>query len=76
MQQTTIRISKSTQVEDQLTFSEWCKTYNVGSRIPKISRDCDMYKSKDYNFDKLAVMIKNKNKTPNLYDRILKAITA
>ena len=74
MQQTTIRISKSTQVEDPISFSQWCKTYNVGRRVPKIGKDCDMYRSKDYDFNKLVAIIKNKK--PSLYDRILKAITA
>jgi len=73
MQQTTIRISKSTPVENQLTFNEWCKTYSVGSRIPKTSGHCDMYKRKDYDFNKLVAMIKNEK--PRLYDRILKIIT-
>lgn len=76
MQETTIKIMKTTNVENPLTYSKWCKKYKVGSRVPKTSRYCDMYKSKDYDFNKLASIIKNGNKKLSLYDRVLKAITA
>lgn len=73
MQETTIKIMKTVNVENPISYTKWCKKYKVGSRVPKISKDCDMYKSKDYDFNKLVAMIKNEK--PNLYDRILKIIT-
>lgn len=76
MQQTTLRILKTTEVEKPMTYTQWCKKYKVGSRVPKTQNNCDMYTSGDYNFDKLVTMIKNQNKNPSVYDRILKAITA
>lgn len=76
MQELTIKIMKTTDVESPIPYTKWCKKYKVGSRVPKISGHCDMYKSKDYDFAKLASIIKNDNKKLNLYDRILKIITA
>ena len=76
MQEFTIKIMKTTNVENPMTYSKWCEKYKVGSRVPKTSRYCDMYKSKDYDFNKLASIIKNGNKKVSLYDRVLKAITA
>lgn len=74
MQELTIKIMKTTNVENPMTYSKWCEKYKVGSRVPKISRYCDMYKSKDYDFNKLVAIIKNEKLS--IYDRILKAITA
>jgi hypothetical protein len=76
MQKTTVKIMKTTNVESPISLDEWCKKYKVGSRAPKTSVYFDMYKSKDYDFDKLASIIKNGSKKLSLYDRILKAITA
>jgi hypothetical protein len=76
MQQTTLRISKTYEVKNPMTYTQWCKKYKVGSRVPKMKKDCDMYTSGDYDFNKLVTMIKTKNKKPSVYDRILKAITA
>ena len=76
MQELTIKIMKTTDVESPIPYPKWCKKYKVGSRVPKTSGHCDMYKSKDYDFAKLASIIKNDNKKLNLYDRILKIITA
>ena len=76
MQQTSIKILKTCEVENPITFDKWCKKYKVGSRVPKTQNNCDMYTSGDYNFDKLSIMIKNQNKNLSVYDRILKAITA
>lgn len=76
MQQTTLRISKTHEVKNPISYAQWCKKYKVGSRVPKTQSNCDMYTSGDYDFDKLVTMIKNQNKKPSIYDRILKAITA
>jgi len=76
MQEITIKIMKTTNVENPMPLDEWCKKYKVGSRAPKTNAYFDMYKSKDYDFDKLASIIKNGSKKLSLYDRILKAITA
>lgn len=75
MQQTTIRILKSVNVENPLPFNQWCKIYNVGSRVQKINNDCDRYISNEYDFNKLVNIIKYGNKKPSLYARILNAIT-
>jgi len=73
MQELTIKIMKTTNVENPIPYPKWCKKYKVGSRVPKTRGHCDMYKSKDYDFDKLVAIIKNEK--PSLYDRILKIIT-
>lgn len=73
MQQTTIKIMKTTNVENPIPYTKWCKKYKVASRVQKTSGYYDMYISKDYDFTKLVAIIKNKK--PSLYDRILKAIT-
>jgi hypothetical protein len=71
-----IKISKTYEVENPMSFDKWCKKYKVGSRILKKQLDIDMYTRKEYDFNKLSAMIKNTNKNPSIYDRILKAITA
>ena len=76
MQQTSIKILKTCEVENPMTFDMWCKKYKVGSRISNKQSDIDMYTRKEYDFNKLATMIKNQEKNPSIYDRILKAITA
>ena len=76
MQQTTLRISKTTEVKNPISYNQWSKKYKVGSRVPKIKSDCDMYTSGEYDFNKLMTIIKNQNKQLSIYDRILKAITA
>lgn len=73
MQESSIKIMKTTDVESPIPYIKWCKKYKVGSRVPKRSGDCDMYKSKDYDFDKLVAIIKNEKSS--LYDRIIDAIT-
>jgi hypothetical protein len=75
MRQTTLKISKTYEVKNPIPYTQWCKKYKVGSRVPKIQSDCDMYTSGDYDFNKLVTMIKNQNKKLSVYDRILKAIT-
>jgi hypothetical protein len=76
MQQTTLKILSTREVKNPLSYDQWCKKYKVGSRVPKTRNNCDMYTSGDYDFDKLSIMIKSKNKNSSVYDRILKAITA
>ena len=71
-----IKISKTYEVENPMTFDKWCKKYKVGSRILKKQLDIDMYTRREYDFSKLVAMIKNQDKNPSIYDRILKAITA
>ena len=63
-----VRIEKTTLVDKPLTYTQWCKKYKVGSRIEKNPLPIDMYKSGEYDFDKLVSMIKNQK--PSLYDRI------
>lgn len=72
MTESTVRISKTTHVENPLPYMKWCKKYKVGSRIPKKQSDCDMYHSKEYDFDKLVNIIKYGNTKPsNWYERII-----
>jgi hypothetical protein len=74
MQQTAIRILKSTSTESPLSYNDWCKKFNVGSRVPRINKDLYLYENKDYDFSKLSMLIKKEK--PSLYDRILKSITS
>lgn len=71
MQETTLRIAKTIQVEDPLPENKWFKKYKVGSRVPKIQANVDMYHRGDYDFDKLTNIIKNGSNKPTWYQRIL-----
>jgi hypothetical protein len=74
MQQTTIRILKSAVVESPLSYNDWCRKFNVGSRVPKTNNESYVYENKDYDFSKLSMLIKKEKLS--LYDRILKSITS
>jgi hypothetical protein len=68
MQETTIKIMKTTNVENPMSFDEWCKKYKFGSRIVKKQLDIDMYKRGEYDFNKLSKIIKSKKLS--FYERI------
>ena len=71
MTEFTLKIQKTTLVENPLPELEWYKKYKVGSRIPKKQIDCDMYHRKEYDFDKLVNLIKHGQSKPTWYERIL-----
>ena len=74
MQQTTIKILKSTLVDNPLSYNEWCQKFNVGSKVPKTNNESCVYLNNDYDFSKLSVLIKKEKLS--LYDRIIKSITS
>lgn len=71
MNQSTLKISKTTQVENPLSESEWYNKYKVGSRVPKKQTDCDMYHRKEYDFDKLVKLIKYGERKLTWYERFI-----
>jgi hypothetical protein len=71
MQETTLRISKTTEVEDPLPLTEWCEQYKFGSRVQRKQLDVDMYKRGEYDLEKLANLIKYGASKPAWYKRIL-----
>jgi hypothetical protein len=71
MQETTLRISKTVEVEDPLPLSEWCEMYKFGSRVQRKQLDVDMYSRGEYDLEKLANLIKYGASKPAWYKRIL-----
>ena len=72
MTEPTLKIAKTTLVENPIPEIEWYEKYKVGSRIPKKQIDCDMYHRNEYDFDKLVNVIKNGTNKPTWYERILR----
>ena len=75
-QQSTLRISKTIEVDNPLTLNEWTEKYKFGSRVQRKQLDVDMYKRGEYDFQKLVNLINYGANRPVWYRRILKAITA
>lgn len=75
MQETTLRISKTTEVENPLTLNEWTEKYKFGSRVQHKQLDMDMYKRGEYDFQKLVNLVKYGANKP-WYQRILNFKTA
>lgn len=71
MKETSLLISKTIEVDNPISFTQWCRTYKVGSRIPKMRPDIDMYTRGDYDIEKLVKML-NKEKSKKWYDRFIK----
>lgn len=71
MTESTLKIQKTTLVENPIPESEWYEKYKVGSRIPKKQIDCDMYHRNEYDFDKLVNLIKHGERKLSWYERIL-----
>jgi hypothetical protein len=69
------RIAKTVIPESPLSYTEWAKTYKIGTRVPRYQKDCDMYVRGDYDFKKLESIIKS-NKKAGSNDRVLKFETA
>jgi hypothetical protein len=75
-EQSTLRISKTVEVENPLTLNEWTEKYKFGSRVQRKQLDVDMYKRGEYDFQKLVNLINYGANKPVWYLRIFKAITA
>ena len=71
-----IRIAKTVEVENPLSLQEWCEKYKFGSRVQKKNLDIDMYKTGEYDINKLVNLIKHGTDKPVWYLRIFKAFTA
>lgn len=70
-EQSTLRISKTVEVENPLTLNEWTEKYKFGSRVQRKQLDVDMYKRGEYDLEKLANLIKYGASKPAWYKRIL-----
>lgn len=75
-EQSTLRISKTTEVDDPLPLTEWCERYKFGSRVERKQLDVDMYKRGEYDFEKLVNLVKYGTNKPTWYQRFILSIKA
>jgi len=71
MQETTIRIQSTTEVDNPLSWNEWQNKFKIGTRIQRKQLDFDMYSNGEYNKNLFNFFIK-KGRVPNLYERFFK----
>lgn len=75
-EKSTLRISKTTEVDEPLTLNEWTEKFKFGSRVQRKQLDVDMYKRGEYDFQKLVNLVKYGTNKPTWYQRLILSIKA